>query len=228
MSIDRSSNGAPARTDAPPREDRAPERPRTPAPPESVERFRALMQRGDGEPRTAVPRDAATAGADHAGRSDAWSDGAAAGAEGPRHPGADAEEHGDGQADDGLPSGELSALHFAQLAAREAPVAAPAAAASAGMSMHFARLVEKHVRQMLVSEGGIGADNDGQVMLRLADATLPGTDLLLRRTADGWSLRADVRSRESFDAIAAAGPELARRFAERRLGTLEIDPQLHD
>src|SRR3546814_5702568 len=63
--------------------------------------------------------------------------------------------------------------------------------------------------------------------LRMADATLPGTDLLLSRTPEGWVLRADVRSRSSFDAIREAAPELARRFAERNLGTLSIDPHFH-
>ena len=49
------------------------------------------------------------------------------------------------------------------------------------------------------------------LLLRMADATLPGTDLLLSRTPDGWVLRADVRSRSSYDAIREAAPALARR-----------------
>ena len=53
------------------------------------------------------------------------------------------------------------------------------------------------------------------------------TDLLLSREGDGWVLRADSRSRESFDAIREAGPQLAQRFAERNLGTLTIDPHFH-
>ena len=65
------------------------------------------------------------------------------------------------------------------------------------------------------------------LLLRMADATLPGTDLLLSRTPEGWVLRADVRSRSSFDAIREAAPALARRFAERNLGTLSIDPHFH-
>jgi len=82
------------------------------------------------------------------------------------------------------------------------------------------------VRQLAV--GGNDVDErDGQVLLRMADATLPGTDLMLSKTADGWMLRADVRSRDSYDAIREAAPELARRFAERNLGVLEIDSQFH-
>jgi hypothetical protein len=88
----------------------------------------------------------------------------------------------------------------------------------------FAELIERHVRQLAVSGGD---DGDGKVLLRLADSTLPGTDLLLSRTADGWLLRADVRSRYSFDAILDAAPELTRRFADRNLGTLSIDPHFH-
>lgn len=58
----------------------------------------------------------------------------------------------------------------------------------------------------------------------MSDATLPGTDLLLSREADGWVLRADVRSRGSYDAIRDAAPELAKRFAERKLGALRVEP----
>src|SRR3546814_17544815 len=67
----------------------------------------------------------------------------------------------------------------------------------------------------------------GRVLLRMAYATLPGTDLLLSRTPEGWVLPADVRSRSSFDAIREAAPTLARRFAERNPGTLRTDPPLH-
>lgn len=84
-------------------------------------------------------------------------------------------------------------------------------------------MMERHVRQLAVHDTR-NASNDGQVLLRMSDATLPGTDLLLSKSADGWVLRADSRSRESFDAISEAGPELARRFAERNLGILTIDP----
>src|SRR3546814_14098982 len=80
----------------------------------------------------------------------------------------------------------------------------------------------------MATDRGAAADaGDGRVLLRMADATLPGTDLLLSRTSEGWVLRADVRSRSSFDAIREAAPALARRFAERNLGTLSTDPHFH-
>lgn len=122
---------------------------------------------------------------------------------------------------------ELLAMMQAQSALRDGAHAAQAAPATAAANpAAFAELVERHVRQMAV--GGNALDErDGQVLLRMADATLPGTDLMLSRTADGWLLRADVRSRGSYDAIREAAPELARRFAEKNLGTLEIDPQYH-
>ena len=105
-----------------------------------------------------------------------------------------------------------------------APMQAPAPTSNAAA---FAELVERHVRQLAVS--GDGTDGgDGQVLLRLSDQTLPGTDLLLSKTAEGWQLRADSRSRSSYDAIREAGPELMRRFAERNLGPLSIDPHFHD
>lgn len=121
---------------------------------------------------------------------------------------------------------ESAAMLQAQMALRDgAPAAAPAAAASnAGQIFD---MMEKHVRQMAVHDAR-DPGGDGQVLLRMADATLPGTDLLLSKSADGWVLRADSRSRESFDAIREAGPQLARRFAEQNLGTLTIDPHYHD
>lgn len=124
-------------------------------------------------------------------------------------------------------SADAAAMFQAQMAMREG--AAPAqtqAAAQAASPQALAELIEKHVRQLAVDDRA-ARDSDGQVLLRMADATLPGTDLLLTRTADGWSLRADVRSRASYDAIREAAPELAKRFAERNLGTLSIDPHFH-
>lgn len=121
---------------------------------------------------------------------------------------------------------EVLALMQAQSALRDGAHVATTAPAPANTAA-FADLIEKHVRQLAVG-GGAATDRDGQVLLRLADATLPGTDLLLSKTADGWLLRADVRSRGSYEAICDAAPDLAKRFAERNLGTLEIDAQLNN
>ncbi|WP_133000193.1 hypothetical protein [Luteimonas arsenica] len=106
----------------------------------------------------------------------------------------------------------------------DAPAAMPA---TVGASNAVVELIERHVRQLAVAGGATDPQGDGQVLLRMADATLPGTDLLLSREGDGWVLRADVRSRASYDAIRDAAPELSRRFAERELGTLRVDPHFH-
>ncbi len=90
----------------------------------------------------------------------------------------------------------------------------------------LARMLERHVRQFAVSEGGT-LNGDGQVLLRLDESTLPGTDLMLSRTADGWVLQADVRSAESFDAIREAAGQLGERFAQRGLGSLVVEPRYH-
>ncbi|MBN7137951.1 hypothetical protein A7A76_02455 [Lysobacter enzymogenes] len=125
------------------------------------------------------------------------------------------------------PSSEQSGLWLAQQAMRSeqaAPMQPPPPTSNAAA---FADLIERHVRQFAVSSGGAHGE-DGQVLLRLSDQTLPGTDLLLSKTAEGWQLRADSRSRSSYDAIREAGPELMRRFAARNLGALSIDPHFHD
>jgi len=198
---------------------------REPPPRETVDRFRQAMHarheareefsgaraKGAGEltgqqrgQAQAAAREAATAEAVEAGR-------------GP----------GDGR-QQGLPDdpAEVLAMMQAQSALRDGAAMAPTAPPPSNPAA-FAELLERHVRQLAVG-GGTAADrDDGQVLLRLADATLPGTDLMLSRTADGWLLRGDVRSRDSYDAIREAAPELARRFEERNLGSLEIDPQFH-
>ncbi len=125
-----------------------------------------------------------------------------------------------------LPPAEMAALWQAHLAVRDA-VTMPQAATPQANPTAFAELIERHVRQLLVSQGGLDSRGEGQVMLRMSDATLPGTDLMLTRTSDGWVLRADVRSRDSFDAIRRAMPELTRRFAERHLGALTVEPHYH-
>jgi hypothetical protein len=133
--------------------------------------------------------------------------------------------HGQGSADAEVTLLDPALLWQAQHALRgDAPAAMPA---PVGASNAVVELIERHVRQLAVAGGTTDTQGDGQVLLRMADATLPGTDLLLSREADGWVLRADVRSRASYDAIREAAPELAKRFAERNLGALRVDPHLH-
>jgi hypothetical protein len=126
-----------------------------------------------------------------------------------------------------LPPADASALFQAQMAMRDGamPTQAPPPVTN---PQAFAELIERHVRQLAVDDA-VARGDSGQMLLRMSDATLPGTDLLLSRNSngDGWILRADVRSRSSFDAIREAAPQLAKRFAERNLGTLEIDPHFH-
>lgn len=192
---------------------------REPPPRESVERFREAMQ------------------ARHEARHEAREEFAGA-----RAAGAGELQEGGQVTDEAVQAGRLSAdeldamrmkdpaevlaMMQAQSALRDGAhmsQSAPATAAASNPAA-FAELVERHVRQLAVG-GNTASDRDGQVLLRLADSTLPGTDLMLSKTADGWLLRADVRSRGSYDAIREAAPELAKRFAERNLGNLEIDPQ---
>jgi hypothetical protein len=201
-----------------------PAKPLEPPPAEQVDRFRAAMQqaRGGGQEHQAAldAAEARLAGAE-----------ADAAAEQPP-PRADiADERGARGLDDGgqlgaaLPPAEYAAMLQAQASLRDGGVAAQAAPPTANAHAFF-DLVERHVRQMAVSTPG-HAGEDGQVLLRMSDATLPGTDLMLSKGPDGWVLRADVRSRTSYDAIREAAPELARRFAERNLGQLVVDPHFN-
>lgn len=202
-----------------------------PPSPERVDRFRAALdqvreggRQEGGEPQAKAHMSEAqlTAYDEHQARGDAARANAMSDA---------VEDKARQRADDlglsasSLPPADASALFQAQMALRDGamPTQAPPPAAN---PQAFVDLIERHVRQLAVGDG-VARDGDGQVLLRMADATLPGTDLLLTRNGDGWTLRADVRSRSSFDAIREAAPELAKRFAERNLGTLEIDPHFH-
>lgn len=85
-------------------------------------------------------------------------------------------------------------------------------------------LIEKHLRRMLVSEGARHGDGrEARVMLRLSDASLPGTDLMLTRGDAGWELRAEVASTAARDALHACAPDLVERFAVGGLGKLSIE-----
>lgn len=119
---------------------------------------------------------------------------------------------------------DAAAMQQAQLHAASAP--APATAAPA-FGPALAELIEKHIRQMLVSENAGRGARGGEVLLRMSAAALPGTDLWLSRTERGWKLRADVRSRDSYQSILNGSPKLVQRFAERNLGELEIEPVYH-
>lgn len=102
------------------------------------------------------------------------------------------------------------------------------AAASGHVAPALSELVQKHVKQMLVSDprsqrGG----RSREVLLRMQNDVLPGTDLWLAQTEDGWQLRADVRSRDAYDTLLANQDELMQRFADSALGKLTIEPVYH-
>ncbi|WP_024891889.1 hypothetical protein [Luteimonas huabeiensis] len=194
---------------------------RPPPPRENVDRFREVLRQAGQAGREAREEFQAArqeqSGAPHGAGADDGQRVEAVGAR--REEGADAGQQT-------LEGAEVLAMMQAQSALRDGAAAPPVAPPPVNANA-FAELVERHVRQLAVG-GGAGRDAaDGQVLLRMSDATLPGTDLLLSRTETGWALKADTRSRGSYDAIREAAPELARRFAEKGLGRLEIDSELH-
>jgi len=87
----------------------------------------------------------------------------------------------------------------------------------------LSELVERHLRQLLISERGEG---DPRVLLRLDDAALPDTDLWLSREAGQWTLQAQTSNAESHALLAACADELVQRFADSALGTIEVRAEL--
>lgn len=205
-----------------PSRDKPREEPKT----ELVDRFRTLMQsRSEGkDPRMELRQQgrelAEAAGTE--GRSDTEAAQAATD-NAIKRKGHDGDQGRDGSAGDTLKPAELAALMQAQVMTQQAPTALPTAAPQAHANPQaLADMLERHVRQLAVG-GSDHRGESGQVLLRLNDATLPGTDLLLSRTENGWLLRADVRSRGSYEAIQQAAPQLAERFAARDLGLLSVE-----
>lgn len=87
----------------------------------------------------------------------------------------------------------------------------------------LSELVERHLRQLLISERGEG---DPRVLLRLDDAALPDTDLWLSREAGQWTLQAQTSNAESHALLAACADALVQRFADSALGTIEVRAEL--
>lgn len=96
------------------------------------------------------------------------------------------------------------------------------AAPSADPEATFAALMEKYVRQLLVSEPSATGGSGGEVHIQLADALLPDTSLSLTRVSGGWQLQANSGNAASREALQRYAPSLVQRFARLSLGTLEI------
>lgn len=121
-------------------------------------------------------------------------------------------------------TGEMAGLlHAHQVVQQATSNPAAASQAAAFNPQAFSEMVEKHVKQLAISQDNA---RDGQVLLRMDDRTLPATNLLLSRNAQGgWTLKADTTSRESYNAISRAIPSLSRRFAQAGLGQIEVDSE---
>ncbi len=116
---------------------------------------------------------------------------------------------------------EVAALQHTYHLANDA---AMASTTSLAVSTGLAELIEKHLRQLLVSDSARSAGGrDAQVMLRLSDSVLPGTDLLLTRGVSGWELRAEVASASASETLRECMPDLIKRFEAGGLGTLHFE-----
>jgi len=211
-----------------PRSDRRPEDPARRS--EESRRFRKTMKEGRDKPR------GDTSGkASHGSRSTpGQAVGQPVGAQAGQVPGEygygagrqQGQEGFGGNPHDGSLTAGMFAMQQAQFAVHHAAVQ-PDAATTANMAPALAELIARHVKQLLVPvENRATHAASREVMLTLSNDILPGTDLWLSRTPEGWKLRADTRSPESYRFLVEQTPELVKRFADGKLGTLEIDPAL--
>jgi hypothetical protein len=103
----------------------------------------------------------------------------------------------------------------------------PTAASQASMAPALAELIERHVKQLLVPDATSHSSAQArEIMITLKDGLLPGTELWLSRTGDGWKLRADTRSGTAYRSLVESTPQLIERFAQSRLGSLEVTATL--
>lgn len=138
----------------------------------------------------------------------------------------DSGQQGDDRSDgQGTASMGMQTLHLAQQALVQN--AQQPAAASVTVAPALAELIERHVKQLLVPDASSrSAAQSHEIMITLKDGLLPGTELWLSRTSDGWKLRADTRSSTAYRSLVEGAPQLIERFAQSRLGSLEITPIL--
>ncbi|MFK8014898.1 MAG: hypothetical protein AB8G17_05625 [Gammaproteobacteria bacterium] len=130
--------------------------------------------------------------------------------------------------DSGQP-GDLPTLGLSQTMAPGGVASALATAATVtpGYSAAVvAQLLEKHVKQLLVSDSTAVRSEQPSVMLNLTDAVLPGTQLTLTQTEQGWRLDSRSSSASSYRAVRDLAPQLQERFSERGLGELLLDVRL--
>lgn len=121
----------------------------------------------------------------------------------------------------------MQAQHVAPSATQPNPK--QAVASQAGMAPALAELIERHVKQLLVPDmASRSAAQAREIMITLKDGLLPGTELWLSRTSSGWKLRADTRSSTAYRSLIEGAPQLIERFAQSRLGDLEVTPTLLD
>ncbi|MGY6518275.1 MAG: hypothetical protein ACXIUZ_06130 [Lysobacteraceae bacterium] len=125
--------------------------------------------------------------------------------------------------------GELPAPPGLEAAAQALHAAGSPEAATASRGpdpQAVAAMIERHVRQLFVSEGGLDARGNGDVLLRLDEGLLPGTDLVIRREGTRWRLEAQTANRDVLASVERFAPELTERFAARGLGELEVVSRL--
>ena len=122
-------------------------------------------------------------------------------------------------------SSAMQALHLAQPIAQPSPEQVLSSQPS--MAPALAELIERHVKQLLVPDAASrSAAQSREIMITLKDGLLPGTELWLSRTSHGWKLRADTRSSTAYRSLIEGAPLLIERFAQSKLGDLEVTPTL--
>ena len=84
-------------------------------------------------------------------------------------------------------------------------------------------LLGRHVDQFLASDKAMNTANNGQVMLRLNDASLAGASLLLTRTEQGWCLKTTSKRQDIIAIMEKSSAKLVAQFANAGLGQLDLD-----
>lgn len=126
---------------------------------------------------------------------------------------------------DSLDNTELLLLSDSQspVNSRPSPQSLPGAPMTSVFEKSFVDFIERHVQRFLANDSAAKGENGGQVIMKLSNALLPGTDLVLTRIAGGWNLKASTTDHKISDLLRRSTANLSERFAKKDFGFIEVE-----
>jgi hypothetical protein len=125
-----------------------------------------------------------------------------------------------------LPPALLAQLIQSNPQLQQAQMAQAAYQSGTSKANEVMSLLRKHVRQLAMSSDARETGASGKAWLRLNDALLPGTDILLERDQAGWHLKARTDSQDSYALMQDCADALQTHFVDAGLGAISLQCEL--